>query len=72
MKRPTPYQAYLIRLWPTVRRGVPGCRVSLESVSTGECRNFPGLDELLTFLRLQEGQRMEQRGVEHDQEGGDL
>jgi hypothetical protein len=48
-----PYRAYLIRLWPTVRGGVAGCRVSTQCVSTGERKVFPDLESLLTFLRAE-------------------
>jgi len=48
-----PYQAYLIRLWPTRREGVTGCRVSLERVGSGQRFNFPDLESLFIFLRTQ-------------------
>ena len=63
MKEPGPYQAYLIRLWPTVRGGVAGCRVSLESVASGERKHFPDLESLLAFLqaRADEGGQFPER-----------
>ena len=53
MEQPIPYQAYLIRLWPTQRGGVTGYRVSLQCVATGQRRNFPDLQSLLAFLQTQ-------------------
>ena len=53
MEKPSPYQAYLIRLWSTRRGGVDGCRVSLQFVATGLRTNFPDLESLLAFLRAQ-------------------
>ena len=53
MKRPVPYCAYLIRLWPTKRQGVAGCRVSLQCVASGQRKNFPDLQSLLAFLQAQ-------------------
>jgi len=54
MEKYVPYQAYLLRLWPARRSGVVGFRVSLESVATGERRDFPDLGRLLAFLQAQE------------------
>jgi hypothetical protein len=68
MKRPIPYQAYLIRLWPTVRRGVAGCRVSAQCVTSGERKEFPDLESLLAFLRAQAGEGEDRAGVEDEQE----
>ncbi len=48
-----PYYAYLIRLWPTRRGGVAGCRVSLERAADGQRLNFPDLESLILFLRTQ-------------------
>ena len=48
-----PYNAYLIRLWPTRREGVAGCRVSLESVADGQRSDLPDLESLFVFLRTQ-------------------
>jgi hypothetical protein len=44
-----PYDAYLVRLWSTQRGGVPGCRVALQNVSTGERHHFADLESLLAF-----------------------
>jgi hypothetical protein len=52
MEQPVPYCAYLIRLWPTRRRGVTGCRVSLQCVDSGQRKDFPDLESLLTFLQV--------------------
>lgn len=49
-----PYYAYLLRLWPTKRGGLAGHRVSLESVATGERKNFPDLESLHDFLKTRE------------------
>ncbi|MBL7183538.1 MAG: hypothetical protein ISS50_03705 [Anaerolineae bacterium] len=54
MEKYVPYHAYLLRLWPTKRGGLAGYRVSLESVATGERKNFPNLESLLAFLKTQE------------------
>jgi hypothetical protein len=48
-----PYQSYLVRLWPTRREGVAGCRVSLERVADGQHFDFPDLDSLFVFLRTE-------------------
>jgi hypothetical protein len=48
-----PYQAYLIRLWPTRREGVAGCCVSLERVGSGQRFNFPDLESLFIFLQTE-------------------
>jgi hypothetical protein len=50
-----PYQAYLIRLWPTRHEGAADCRVSLHNISTGESETFAGLGDLLAFLKAQRG-----------------
>ena len=69
MQEPAPYCAYLIRLWPTVRGGVAGCRVSLRCVATGERKDFPDLDRLVAFLRAQgeewENQERREEGSDH-------
>ena len=69
MEQPNPYQAYLIRLWPTRRGGVAGCRVSLQCVATGQRKNFPDLDRLVAFLRAQgeewHNQERREDGSEH-------
>jgi hypothetical protein len=54
MKKYVPYHAYLLRLWPTRHDGRSDYRASLESVATGQRRNFPDLESLLAFLRTQE------------------
>jgi hypothetical protein len=54
MEKYVPHQSYLLRLWPTRRSGVTAFRVSLESVATGERRDFPDLGRLLAFLQAQE------------------
>jgi hypothetical protein len=56
MKKHIPYHAYLIRLWPSKRNGLAGHRVSLESVATGERKNFPDLESLFAFLKTQQEQ----------------
>jgi hypothetical protein len=53
MEQPIQYCAYLIRLWPTKRQGVTGCRVSLQSVDGGHRRNFADLESLYAFLQSQ-------------------
>jgi hypothetical protein len=51
------YCAYLVRLWPTRRRGAADYRVSLESVATGDRRDFSSLESLLDYWRaLRAGQ----------------
>jgi hypothetical protein len=54
MEKRIPYHAYLLRLWPTKRGGLAGHRVSLESVTTVERKNFPDLESLLAFLKTRE------------------
>jgi hypothetical protein len=54
MEKRIPYHAYLIRLWPTKRNGLAGHRVSLESVTTGERKDFPDLESLHAFLKTRE------------------
>jgi len=54
MEKHIPYHAYLLRLWPTKRGGLAGHRVSLESVTTGERKNFPDLESLHAFLKTRE------------------
>jgi hypothetical protein len=71
MEKPIPYQAYLIRLWPTRRQGLAGCRVSLESVATGRQKNFPDLESLFAFLQGQAGEKGSSLGLEGEGEGGD-
>ena len=51
MEQPVPYCAYLIRLWPTKRRGVAGRRVSVQCVATDQHKELPDLDRLVAFLR---------------------
>jgi hypothetical protein len=53
MEQPVPYCAYLIRLWPTRRQGMAGCRVSLQCVGSGQRKNFPDLESLHAFLQAQ-------------------
>jgi len=53
MKEPVPYCVYLIRLWPTKREGVAGCRVSLQYVATGQRKELPDLESLHAFLQAQ-------------------
>lgn len=60
-----PYQAYLIRVWPTRLEGVAGCRVSLRSVTTGECEDFAGLESLLAFLEARISDREDPGRGEH-------
>jgi hypothetical protein len=62
MQEPVPYCAYLIRLWPTRRGGAAGCRVAMQSVTTGERQEFPDLEGLLAFLRAQVGEGKGNRG----------
>jgi hypothetical protein len=47
------YLSYLVRVWSEERNGQVVWRASLESVQTGQRRNFPGLEELFAFLRRQ-------------------
>jgi hypothetical protein len=44
------YQAYLLRLWRTNRRGQPVWRASLEDPHTGMQYGFASLAQLVTFL----------------------
>ena len=53
MKPKTPYQAFLIRLWPASRQGRVDCRVLLEEVASQERREFADLDSLFEYLRSQ-------------------
>jgi hypothetical protein len=53
MEKQVPYQAYLLRLWPTKRNELAGYRVSLQSVATGEQRDFADLKSLFVFLQAQ-------------------
>jgi hypothetical protein len=71
MEKPSPYRAYLIRLWPTRRQGVAGCRVRLQCVTTGEQINFPDLDDLFSFLQAQAVEWADRTTEEDVQEGGD-
>ena len=48
-----PYEAYLIRLWPTRRGGVQRFRISVQNVATGERQEFRDLQSLLTFFLAQ-------------------
>ena len=48
-----PYQAYLIRLWPTRRGGEIDYRVSVQDVATGYHKDLPDLISLLFFLQDQ-------------------
>jgi hypothetical protein len=54
MEKPLPYQAFLIRLWPTRRGGVADYRVSLQSVATGRQTEFPDLNSLADYLRCRD------------------
>ncbi|MGD8584419.1 MAG: hypothetical protein PVH65_00785 [Chloroflexota bacterium] len=51
----TPYQVYLIRLWPTRREGVEDYRVSLQDVATGDHREFPTLNQFVVFIQGHKG-----------------
>jgi hypothetical protein len=51
-----PYQAYLVRLWPTRRAGLVKYRVTLDTIGTGERCDFADLDGLVAFLQAQETQ----------------
>jgi hypothetical protein len=60
VEKPETYQAYLVRLWPTRRGGVPDYRVTVQSVGSGECEHFADLAGLLAFwqtLRTSPGAR---------------
>jgi hypothetical protein len=50
MERYTPYRAYLVRIWPTKRRGEEGHRATAEDVASGERKDFPDLESLFAFL----------------------
>jgi len=52
MEKPVPYQAYLIRLWRTRRRGMADYRVSLQCVTTGQRSEFPDLNSLADFFSI--------------------
>ena len=71
MEEPLPYCAYLIRLWPTQRGGVPGYRVSAECVRTGERSELPDLESLVTFLRAEGGEERKDRdsGLDSGRQG---
>lgn len=71
MKRYVPYHAYLLRLWPTQHDGRPGYRAYLESVATGERKNFPDLESLHAFLQAQREERGKQKPLQDDSEGQD-
>ena len=65
------YRSYLLRLWRASADAEPrpagekvAWRASLESVHTGERRNFASLDELFDFLREQTG--AQQASDKHD------
>ena len=61
------YLAYLVRLWPVKSGTQTVWRASIESVQTGECHNFAGIEGLLTRLwQLTEGSYCQ----EDDQEEG--
>ena len=49
------YQAYLLRLRRADNAGWPNWWVSLDSPTTGECRNFADMDGLFVFLKAQTG-----------------
>lgn len=51
MKQDDEYRAYLVRLWPTRRRGAVDYRVTLESVPAGDRRDFADLESLFTHWR---------------------
>lgn len=53
MPEPRPYQAYLIRLWPSRRGGVQRCRISVQNVATGRRQEFRDLQSLLAFFLAQ-------------------
>ena len=69
MKRYVPYQAYLLRLWPTQHDGRADYRAYLESVATGERKNFPNLQSLLAFLQTQREEGGKQKPLRDDSEG---
>lgn len=48
---PSPYLAYMLRLWRAKSVGKPTWRASLESSLTGERQGFASLDELFAFLQ---------------------
>ena len=50
MERHKPYRAYLVRIWPTKRRGEEGHRATVEDVASGERKDFVGLESLFAFL----------------------
>jgi len=56
MEESTPYQAYLVRLWPTRRAGLVKYRVTLDAIGGGDHRDFADLDGLVAFLQAQESQ----------------
>jgi len=51
-----PYQAYMIRLWPTKREGVSDCWISLQDVATGNRQEFPNLKQFFSFIQTQKDQ----------------
>jgi hypothetical protein len=51
------YLSYLLRLWRVTVEGAPVWRVSLQRPGAAEQTAFAGLDELLTFLRTETGER---------------
>ncbi len=51
MEKRDAYRAYLVRLWPTQRAGVADYRVTVQSVATGERREFANLESVLVFWR---------------------
>jgi hypothetical protein len=56
MEESIPYQAYLVRLWPTRRAGLVKYRVTLDQIGAGDHRDFADLDGLVAFLQAQETQ----------------
>jgi hypothetical protein len=46
----TPYEAYLLRLWPVEQNGDVRWRASLREVGSGEQRGFENLDALCAYL----------------------
>ncbi len=55
-KEYVPYQAYLIRLWPTRRERVRDYWISLQNVATGEREEFPSLEQFISFIETQKDQ----------------
>lgn len=64
MEQDDGYSAYLVRLWPTRRRGAADYRVTVESVATGDRHYFPNLESLLNYWRaLRGGQNSEDSSI---------